>query len=504
MRLQELLENTTATTVAKTWDQMTPREKSSGVKGRTVWNSRTQKYYTVFDVPATAKGTDDIKEAAVPFDQCPGCGGQIVHESLLSEKQDACYHKVKSRYKVWPSAYASGALVQCRKKGAANWGNKTESTEQVDEDLKTWFKDKWVRFGPDGKIKGDCARDSESEGKPKCLPQSKAQALGKKGRASAGARKRRQDPDADRSGTAINVATKKKSNEGVATGLSSRDKKDVEAIRAAIAGLRAQLDHPGVDKAAIQSRITQERKRLALYGQDLAEAGPFSYGATTPRPGSVADLAAKKRQEQDRKTLVIEPADQMFGVARMIKDIAMSNAAPEHKKAAIDALNKKAVAETASDSGKSYGVRYKVFAGREGRLTTKEYWTTSSDKLERAVAKIQDLGNFYAIDGYSYPEEQQGVSEEWSQKYKSSINCAKPKGFSQQAHCAGKKKTESVTENLSELKIAALEKQYNNLKDALGLARERRKAKGQHVQSPREMQLATKMSAAYDLLSRAK
>ena len=37
-------------------------------------------------------------------------------------KKDACYHKVKSRYKVWPSAYASGALVKCRKVGAANWG----------------------------------------------------------------------------------------------------------------------------------------------------------------------------------------------------------------------------------------------------------------------------------------------------------------------------------------------------------------------------------------------
>ena len=30
----------------------------------------------------------------------------------LAEKKDACYHKVKSRYKVWPSAYASGALVR--------------------------------------------------------------------------------------------------------------------------------------------------------------------------------------------------------------------------------------------------------------------------------------------------------------------------------------------------------------------------------------------------------
>ena len=44
----------------------------------------------------------------------------------LAEKQDACYHKVKSRYKVWPSAYASGALVRCRKVGAKNWGNKSK------------------------------------------------------------------------------------------------------------------------------------------------------------------------------------------------------------------------------------------------------------------------------------------------------------------------------------------------------------------------------------------
>ncbi|HAI43428.1 MAG TPA: hypothetical protein DCM40_37670, partial [Maribacter sp.] len=40
-----------------------------------------------------------------------------------SGKKDACYHKVKARYDVWPSAYASGALVKCRKVGAANWGN---------------------------------------------------------------------------------------------------------------------------------------------------------------------------------------------------------------------------------------------------------------------------------------------------------------------------------------------------------------------------------------------
>ena len=43
-----------------------------------------------------------------------------------SGSKDACYHKVKSRYSVWPSAYASGALVKCRKKGAKNWGNSSK------------------------------------------------------------------------------------------------------------------------------------------------------------------------------------------------------------------------------------------------------------------------------------------------------------------------------------------------------------------------------------------
>lgn len=32
--------------------------------------------------------------------------------------KDSCYHKVKSQYKVFPSAYASGAIAKCRKKKA--------------------------------------------------------------------------------------------------------------------------------------------------------------------------------------------------------------------------------------------------------------------------------------------------------------------------------------------------------------------------------------------------
>jgi hypothetical protein len=61
---------------------------------------------------------------------------EIIKEELLFErkrrkkkKRDACYYKVKSRYDVWPSAYASGALSKCRKVGAANWGNSTKEED---------------------------------------------------------------------------------------------------------------------------------------------------------------------------------------------------------------------------------------------------------------------------------------------------------------------------------------------------------------------------------------
>jgi len=54
-----------------------------------------------------------------------GSGGPISIAKKKGEK-DECYRKVRARYDVWPSAYASGALTRCRKVGAANWGNKSK------------------------------------------------------------------------------------------------------------------------------------------------------------------------------------------------------------------------------------------------------------------------------------------------------------------------------------------------------------------------------------------
>jgi hypothetical protein len=85
------------------------------------------------------------------------------------------------------------------------WVNKYKMTpdqyckEDINEDLRKWFKDKWVRMDTKGNIKGDCAREP-GEGKPKCLPLAKARAMDKDDRAAAVRRKRREDPVADRSG----------------------------------------------------------------------------------------------------------------------------------------------------------------------------------------------------------------------------------------------------------------------------------------------------------------
>ena len=44
--------------------------------------------------------------------------------------KDACYRKVKARYRVFPSAYASGAIAKCRKVGAKNWGNSSKKRKR--------------------------------------------------------------------------------------------------------------------------------------------------------------------------------------------------------------------------------------------------------------------------------------------------------------------------------------------------------------------------------------
>jgi len=89
--------------------------------------------------------------------------------------------------------------------------------------LQNWLDQDWVRIGSDGAILGSCGSRKEAEGKPKCLPRSKAESLSKAERAKLVARKRAKDPNKDRKGKPINV-----SNKLNAGGLVLKNKKDAD------------------------------------------------------------------------------------------------------------------------------------------------------------------------------------------------------------------------------------------------------------------------------------
>jgi phage-related protein (TIGR01555 family) len=120
----------------------------------------------------------------------------------------------KAKFKVWPSAYASGYVVQQykqmykKKHGSLSGAFKSDEGELHADDLDKWFKEKWVRIGANGEILGPCGGREEKEGKPKCLPEAKAKAMSKEERQTIVRRKREADPDPERKGPAKMVSSK--------------------------------------------------------------------------------------------------------------------------------------------------------------------------------------------------------------------------------------------------------------------------------------------------------
>jgi len=92
-----------------------------------------------------APGLDAMKARTADHKAKRGVKEEVVLESDKkgkgSGKKDACYHKVKASAKVWPSAYASGRLVQCRKKGAANYGKSKSESYSWRDDFESDFQE---------------------------------------------------------------------------------------------------------------------------------------------------------------------------------------------------------------------------------------------------------------------------------------------------------------------------------------------------------------------------
>jgi hypothetical protein len=225
----------------------------------------------------------------------------------------------------------------------------------LDENLNKWFKEKWVRFGPDGKIRGDCAREKSSEGKPKCRPLKSAQAMGKKARATAARRKRREDPNPDRKGKAKNVKTEE-------TVLKTHN-------------------CPICGGELVSEALMNEKKDACYYKvKSRYKVWPSAYA-------SGALVKCRKK------------------------------------------------------GAKNWGNKSEGF-----------------EEVDEACWKGYHKDGMKTMFGKKYPNcvkntnEQEELDEKWSDEYKKSIDCDKPKGFSQKAHCQGRKKTEEELMKESKLK----------------------------------------------------
>jgi hypothetical protein len=115
--------------------------------------------------------------------------------------------------------------------------------------------------------------------------------------------------------------------QGVAEGLSKRDQQDVAAIRAAIARLEAQLKQPNADRDAIQQSIAHEKKRLALYGQGVAEGGASMPGDQyLSIPADQTKLSIGQQMAQDGITYSPDKEDELIGLmAQYMKKAGMSS-----------------------------------------------------------------------------------------------------------------------------------------------------------------------------------
>jgi len=261
-------------------------------------------------------------------ESCPHCGGPMFSEMVMMEKKDACYYKVKASAKVWPSAYASGRLVQCRKKGAANYGNKSESVEEGGGAQQAAIA---IAKRESGKYNKNGKRIHE-ESDSKCPPAT-------------------QD-------ITLNLKNRQKAIDDYGYGPLNPDMPNQKFWMAKQA--EWNLDSPEEAKSSLCGNCAafdQRKDTLDCIaqgiGSDAGEADP-----------------------------TIEAGD--LGYCRFLK--------------------------------------FKCAARR-----TCDAWVTGGPLRDKE------------------PEAQEPLAEKWSQKYKSSINCSHPRGFSQKAHCAGKKKhNESV------------------------------------------------------------
>jgi hypothetical protein len=88
-------------------------------------------------------------------------------------------------FEEYPSAYANSYASKMYKKWGGGW-------KKVNEDLRDWHKEEWVRINTSGEITGSCGTMKDKENPSRCLPKKKAHSLTKTERASTAKKKKKE------------------------------------------------------------------------------------------------------------------------------------------------------------------------------------------------------------------------------------------------------------------------------------------------------------------------
>jgi hypothetical protein len=92
-----------------------------------------------------AKLEQAVEQALAPQDK--GAEQELPPEAQLNEKDDRCTRIAKRKYDVWPSAYASGAVVKCRQ--GKIWKGLKEAEEGIEEKIRQALRDEGGAAGMD-------------------------------------------------------------------------------------------------------------------------------------------------------------------------------------------------------------------------------------------------------------------------------------------------------------------------------------------------------------------
>ena len=268
------------------------------------------------------------------------------------------------------------------------------------------------------------------------------------------------------------------------------------------------------------------------------------------------EFRKKLRLPEPKDKGVSEGSDLPPKVIEMIKKIAQSSASPEHKKAAIDALvakySKKGVAE---GEGKTQKYEMMMRNGQVKRFTARDDADAKriaaghgaksvirmkgnvpgdkiggqgvvegSDDIRKKISKFEELAlqaNKAGDDAKSkmYQQKIQSLKQKMSQgvaegytgretkdgtwrvfKDGKAVAVAGPFKSREEAAAWIKKQKQGVNESTEQ----SLQKKIQSRRDALGLAREQRRARGQHQQGQREIKLQAEIDNLNDQLRELK